>query len=149
MSVTKTMFAGLFVLILLVTRINAAEPVDVEAEAGKLMAMETEWSDKTGAKDLDGVMAFFAKDAIVIAPGEPPTIGLEAIRASTEASMAAEGVHVSFESVAAFVAPSGEMAWDYGTTRVELADGTVTDGNYLVVWTREGGEWKVAADIFN
>jgi hypothetical protein len=41
------------------------------------------------------------------------------------------------------------MAYDYGTATTKFADGSVLEGQYLVVWIREGGEWKVAADMFN
>lgn len=58
-------------------------------------------------------------------------------------------VLVSWKSEAAFVSSSGDMAYDYGRATTELADGTVIMGSYLVVWTKENGEWKVAADIFN
>jgi hypothetical protein len=41
------------------------------------------------------------------------------------------------------------MAYDYGTATTRMADGTETTGQYLVVWVKENGEWRVAADMFN
>jgi ketosteroid isomerase-like protein len=41
------------------------------------------------------------------------------------------------------------MAYDYGTASMTFPDGAVQSMKYLVVWVREDGEWKVAADMFN
>ena len=44
------------------------------------------------------------------------------------------------------------MAYEIGTYTMGLdaPGGRVEDeGKYVVVWTRVGGDWKVAADIFN
>ena len=40
------------------------------------------------------------------------------------------------------------MAFDYGKVTVSMADGSTTESFYLVVWQKEGGEWKVAADMY-
>jgi hypothetical protein len=41
------------------------------------------------------------------------------------------------------------MAYDYGAATTILADGSTLQGYYLVVWVKENGQWKVAADMFN
>ena len=79
------------------------------------------------------------------------------ILSSVAAVIAPILVPVISSSVAAVIAPilvpfissSGDMAYDYGRATTTLADGTVVEGSYLVVWTKEDGEWKAAADIFN
>lgn len=59
------------------------------------------------------------------------------------------GDAVSWRSDFALIAPSGDMAYDYGTASTKSADGSIVEGHYLVVWVKENGEWKVAADMFN
>jgi hypothetical protein len=41
------------------------------------------------------------------------------------------------------------MAYDRGKSSVALPDGSVLDGNYMVVWVRENGDWKAAVDMVN
>lgn len=80
---------------------------------------------------------------------EPPAEGHPNPPAGLGHAEATDGMSVSWEPQAVFVSSSGDMAYDYGRARTTLADGTVVEGSYLVVWTKEDGEWKVAADIFN
>jgi ketosteroid isomerase-like protein len=127
-----------------------AEPmIDQAAEAAAIKALETEWSDRFGAADVDGIMAMHAQNVVQLPPGSPALVGQEAVRASWEGMANTEGLSASWESTAAYVAPSGEMAFDYGIANVTLPDGTSEVSNYLVVWVREDGEWKVAADMWN
>jgi len=123
--------------------------VDIAAEEATIMALEKEWSDMFVAGDLDGISAILAKDTVLLAPGEAPIVGASNVRAATKAMLASGDVEVSWKSNAAFVAPGGDMAYDYGTATTKLADGSVVAGQYLVVWIRENGKWKVAADMFN
>lgn len=127
-------------------------PVDPAAERETLMALERAWSDMYGRGDVDGIAALLAGESVLLAPGLPPVVGRDSVAAATRTLLAAEaddGMSVSWEPRAAFVSSSGDMAYDYGRARTTMADGTVVEGSYLVVWTKEDGAWKVAADIFN
>lgn len=131
-----------------------SEPVavDLAAEGETLMALEREWSAMYGQRDLDGIAPLLASESVLLAPGLEAVIGRDSVVAATRALMSAEdadGMSVSWEPQAAFVSASGDMAYDYGQATTRLADGTVVEGSYLVVWTKENGEWRVAADIFN
>lgn len=126
--------------------------VDFAAERETLMALEREWSAMYGQRDVDGIAALLASESVLLAPGMGPVVGRDSVVAATRSLMSAEeadGMSVSWEPRAAFVSSSGDMAYDYGQATTTLADGTVLEGSYLVVWTKENGEWKVAADIFN
>ena len=125
----------------------ATQMVDTEAEAEAIMALETEWSSKFGAGDLDYVVNIHAADAIQLPPNAELVVGTEALRTAWSGMM--EGLTASWESTAAVVSASGDMAWDYGTATVTTPDGVTTPMKYLVVWVREDGEWKVAADMFS
>ena len=129
------------------TCLTLASP-GIADEAETIMDLEAQWSDHFGARNLDAIMALMAEDTVVIMPGAPPLVGREAVRAAT-ADMLASDAEVSWKSDFAFVAPSGDMAYDYGTATTRMADGTETTGQYLVVWVKENGEWRVAADMFN
>ena len=118
------------------------------SNSDEIAALETKWSGMFAAKDLDGVMALMAENSVLIMPGSPPIVGTEDIRKATEAMLATDDT-VSWESDFAFIAPSGDMAYDYGTATTRSPDGSVIKGHYLVVWVKESDGWKVAADMFN
>lgn len=150
MSVTRLLLSLLFLITMAACNSSPqSTTVDVAAEEAAIMALETKWSDMFGVGDLDGISVLLAKDAVLLVPGEAPIIGVGKVRAATQAMLGAGDVEVSWKSDAAFVAPGGDMAYDYGTATTKLADGSVVAGQYLVVWIKEDGEWKVAADMFN
>ena len=133
--------------------------IDAQTDTGSagleretLMALERMWSDMYGRGDVEGIAALLAEDSVLLTPGQSPVVGRENVIEATRALLAADaadGLSVSWEPQAAVISSSGDMAYDYGRATTTLADGTVVEGSYLVVWTREDGEWKVAADIFN
>ena len=126
--------------------------LDPAAERETLMALERKWSDMYGRDDVEGISALLAEDSVLLTPGQSPVVGRENVIEATRALLAADaadGLSVSWEPQAAFISSSGDMAYDYGLATTTLADGTVVEGSYLVVWTKEDGEWKAAADIFN
>jgi len=129
---------------------SAAVHLAEEREA--LMALERKWSELYGQGDVEGIAELLAEESVLLVPGEPPAVGRDSVLALTRellADEAADGVSVSWEPDTAFISSSGDMAYDYGRSTTTLADGSIIEGSYLVVWTKEDGEWKVAADIFN
>ncbi len=125
------------------------QAVDTSAEESAIMALESEWSDRAAAGDVDWIVALHAEDAVQLPPDAPLISGSEALRTAWEGMTGTEGLEVSWSSSVAKVAPSGDMAYDYGTATLTTPDGVAHPMKYLVVWVREGGEWKVAADMFN
>ena len=123
--------------------------LDVAAEAELIMDLERSWATAVAEGDIEGIMSYHAANAIVMPPGAPPIVGTEAIRADWQGMLDTEGLEVTWEPTEAFVAASGDMAYDYGTATVTTPDGVVSPMKYAVVWVREGGEWKIAIDMFN
>ena len=105
-----------------------------------------------GQGDVEGIAQLLTKESILLAPGHSPAVGRSDVSALTRALMdaeAADGVLVGWQSQNAVISSSGDMAFDYGQATSTLADGSVIEGSYLVVWIKQDGEWKAAADIFN
>lgn len=117
-------------------------------EENRIVDLESKWSGMFGERDLDGIMVLMAQDSVLIMPGSEPIIGIEGIRRATRSMLESED-QVSWESDFAYVSSGGDMAYDYGTATTKLSDGSSVEGYYLVVWIKEDGEWKVAADMFN
>ncbi len=141
-------------LVMLLTALAACnssskyEAIDTAAEVVAITQLESEWSEMFGARDLDGVAALMAQNTVLIMPGSEPIVGVDKVRAATEEMLKADG-EVSWASDFAFVAPSGDMAYDYGTATTKLADASIVKGKYLVVWVKEHDQWKIAAEMFN
>ena len=125
-----------------------APTIDPVAEASRLMQLEREWMEALHSGDIDAAMAYVANEPMIIMPDAAPVIGREAFQAVMQA-MIDDELHYSWKSEGAFVAPSGDMAYDRGKSSVVLPDGDVLEGNYMVVWVREDGAWKVAVDMVN
>jgi len=113
------------------------------------MGLERSWATAFAEGDIEGIMSYHAANAIVMPPGAPPIVGADAIRADWQGMLDTEGLEVTWEPTEAFVAASGDMAYDYGTATVTTPDGLVSPEKYVVMWVREGGEWKAAVDMFN
>ena len=139
-------------LVLSICAANANETPDTtgeaESQASHIVDLEATWSGMYAEGDLDGVMSLMAKNSVLIMPGTAPIVGKEDIRRATK-TMLESGDQVSWKSDFAYVSSSGDMAYDYGTASTKLADGSSVEGHYLVVWVKEDGKWKVAADMFN
>ena len=125
------------------------EQVDPAAEANAIIELETEWSDRFGADDVDWIVELHTEDAVQLPPGAPIVEGREALRDAWQSMADTEGLDISWSSSKAVVSPEGQMAYDYGAATLTTPDGETHDMKYLVVWVKEDGQWKVAADMFN
>ena len=125
---------------------QSASILDQADEAKKIMALETEWSNRFADGDIEWIMDLHATDAIQMPPNAPSVVGHEALRAQWEGMI--KGMDASFMSTEVHVAASGDMAYDIGTVTINGADGPIP-AKYLIVWLREDGKWKVAVDMFS
>ncbi len=128
----------------------APEPVfDAAAEAQVIMALERQWSQRLLADDVDWIVDLHAEDAWQLPPNAEPIVGHEALRAAWEAMALTEGLEITWETSLAKVSAAGDMAYDLGSATITTPDGLSQPAKYLVVWVRQGGRWKVAADMFS
>ena len=121
---------------------------EAATEEERIANLEVHWSELWGDRNLDGVMALWAQNSVLMMPGSAPILGIEDIREVTRTMLEPDD-EVSWRSDFALVSPGGDMAYDYGTTVTKLADGSTVESYYLVVWVKENDEWKVAAEMFN
>jgi ketosteroid isomerase-like protein len=118
----------------------------------QIRQLDRDWVAKVAAKDLAGTVAFYAKDGVLMAPGAPPAQGTAAITEGWRGILGLPNGSLSFAPTRIVVAKSADLAYETGTYNLgyDGAKGRVQDdGKYVVVWKKEGGRWKAAADIFN
>ncbi len=124
------------------------------AEAEELMQTSRQWSALVEAGDFAAALDYWADDAVVMAPGQPPLRGKAAIRAYIEATGAIPGFSISWEPLEAHVAASGDQAYMIERNRISVTDAdgqTITEQNKVVtVWKKQpDGAWKNVIDMWN
>jgi uncharacterized protein (TIGR02246 family) len=103
--------------------------------------------------DVDAILAQYAPDAEVLAPGNPRAIGRDAIRAlvtKLSGELQAGGVALELNDDDK-AAASGDLGWHSGSFVVKDTAGNVVDsGNYLAVMQRQAdGKWLMIRDTWN
>jgi uncharacterized protein (TIGR02246 family) len=133
---------------------SPANRVDVNSEAAELMRISREWSNVAASGNLEATLAYWADDAVMMAPGQPPLRGKPAIRKFVEASTAIPGFGIKWEPLEAHVSGSGDMAYLIERNMFSYRDSTgaqVTEPNKVVtVWQKQrDGSWKNVIDMWN
>lgn len=128
--------------------------VDIEAEEQRLMELSREWSDVAAGDDVEALISYWADDAVIMAPGQPPLRGKEAIREFVISTGEIPGFSVSWEPLEAHVSESGDMAYLIEQNQMTMPDSTgalITQYNKVVtVWKKqEDGSWKNVVDMWN
>jgi ketosteroid isomerase-like protein len=140
--------AGLFALSACGQKATDSAAFETEAKAGVRAFLP---AFNTG--DVDTIMAQYAPDAEVMAPGHPRAIGHDAIRALvTELSgqLQAGGITIAANDDDK-AAASGDYGWHSGSYVVKDSGGAVIDsGNYLAVMQHQAdGKWLMIRDTWN
>ena len=115
-------------------------------------ALNAQWVAAFKAKDYATIESLMAPDSLLLAPGNPPIQGAEAVVETWKAWGALPNVEITFGAKRVEAAASGDLAYDYGayTFAFDSDKGPFAEeGKYIVVWKKIDGAWKVAADIFN
>jgi uncharacterized protein (TIGR02246 family) len=131
---------------------TTAQPVDIAAEAQAIRTLSQQWLAAHRRKDVNGVLANYADDAVAVYGGTLLT-GAAAIRKNLEdefAKIARERPDYtpSWATTAVHVAPGGEMAYETGTYEDLWNERRSREGGHFVtVYRKVGGQWKVAHDM--
>jgi len=127
---------------------------DRHGAESELRALDEQWSATAARNDLDGTVAFYADDAVLLAPNAPIATDKKAIRESW-AGLLGPNTSVSWKWSRIEVAQSGELAYIYGSYKLTIGassvSGPVNDtGKFLEVWKKQpGGTWKCIVDTYN
>ncbi len=124
------------------------------SEGDKLMQLSRDWSAVAATGNLDTTLSFWADDAIIMAPGEPPLKGKTAIRGMLEGTSKISGFRISWEPKEVHVSSNGDMAYMIEETKITMQDSLgkpfTQNNKALTVWRKEpNGEWKNVVDMWN
>jgi uncharacterized protein (TIGR02246 family) len=128
-----------------------AEPaVDMAAVKAEIQAIENQWADAINKKDLAGLMAMYADDAISMPDGAPTLNGKVAIQKEQEKQFAEPkgNVTISFQTLDVF--GDGDIVTEYGTsTEKDDKGNTVTTGKYVATFKKTDGKYLCIREIYN
>lgn len=117
-------------------------------ERFNLLARDRDFSN--GVADIDKVLSFYAADASLCLPGMPIATGAANIRTAAQKFGAAPGFSIEWEPTDA--SATGDLGYIKGTYRMTTsASGQrkAVTGDYLEVWKKSGGDWKITAHFFH
>ena len=139
------------VALLLVACGPKAPKVDIAAEEKAIRDVSTHWLDLAKAKDAAGEAGLFAADGIAYVLHEEPAVGPAAYQAYASKEYADNPKEVpTWATTSVTVAASGELAVETGTyemTGMGPKGDKEDKGNFLTVYKKVNGAWKVAEDM--
>lgn len=149
----RAVTAGILAL-LVVGCPNAPAAVDQGAEVARLMQTSREWSAVASSGDIEAIIAYWDDDAVMMAPGQPPLRGKQAIREYVEGSATIPGFGVKWEPLEGHVSISGDLGYLVERNEFSYQDSTgtqITEANKVVtVWKKQAdGSWKNVVDMWN
>ena len=124
------------------------------ADASAIHALDEQWSATAARNDLEGTVAFYADDAVLLPPNAPIARDQKSIRESW-AGLLGPNTAVSWNVSKVEVAKSGEIGYLYGTYQLSIKDPkggpAINDtGKLLEIWKRQpDGKWKCIVDTYN
>jgi ketosteroid isomerase-like protein len=144
-------------VLLVVGFLSSALPAvagEMDAKAKMLAKLDDDWSKAAVARDVERVASYYAEDAIAYAPDMPIAKGRPAAKKVWAAYFADTTFAISWTTVHAEVAASGDIGYTAGTYEDSLTgpDGkrVVEKGKYLCVWKKmKDGTWKATHDMWN
>jgi uncharacterized protein (TIGR02246 family) len=132
--------------------VAAAPAPDATADEQAIRAINPAWFKAHQSGDVEGLVAIYADDAVINAPGAPPARGTAAIREAFTKEirdMTAAGLAQTSGRNPEF-AVSGDLGYEWNTYTVKDKSGkTVDTGKYVSVFTRRNGKWVIVRDIWN
>ncbi|MCG8580078.1 MAG: DUF4440 domain-containing protein [Bacteroidales bacterium] len=118
---------------------------DVKADIEKLNQVIM---DAISNKNPDAIVAHYTSDVVMLPSNHDPVIGIEAARQMWVDGFNYGMGHLEFITEEAIA--HGDMAQEHGTYKYFTPDKEMVDhGKYVVIWEKDGEQWKIAKDIWN
>jgi uncharacterized protein (TIGR02246 family) len=114
----------------------------------EIRALSEQWQRDVASQNIDAIVAIHAPDAVYMLSHAPLVKGSDAIRSGWGDMAKLPGLKLSWTPTKIEVA-SPTVATEYGTYTESFdgPNGKETDaGNYVVIWHKINGKWRVALD---
>lgn len=117
----------------------------IEGVDAAIRALEDTFDSQMRAGNVDGFMAMYADDVVLMPPNAPAFNGRAAVRQYWGGMLAAGSSDVDL--IPDDIQVSGDVAIERG--HYEVTKPFRDSGKYVVVWRNRGGKWLITHDIFN
>lgn len=129
--------------------VEAQPVVDLAAEEQTIRDSSQQWLAAEQGRDLLTVMSFMDADVVTIFDGKVVR-GRAAVEADTQARWEAMGdTNVEWATGSVEIAASGDLAYERGSWTLDpggLANPDAETGEFVCIWQKVDGEWKVVVD---
>ena len=121
------------------------QTVDIRSD---IRTADDAFEQKFNQGDAAGVAELYASEGMLFPPGSDVVKGKTAIQDFWQGAMNMGIKSVKLDIVE--VEQQGDTAIEVGRYQLKGAGGeTMDDGKFIVVWKREGNQWKLHHDIWN
>jgi uncharacterized protein (TIGR02246 family) len=123
-------------------------------DAAAIRTLDEQWSATAAKNDVEGTVAFYADDAVLLPGNAPIARDRKSIRESW-AGLLGPNTAVAWKVSKVEVAKSGDIGYLYGTYSLSIRDPkggpAVSDTGKLVeIWKKQAdGKWKCIVDTYN
>ncbi|MBI4512559.1 MAG: SgcJ/EcaC family oxidoreductase [Gemmatimonadetes bacterium] len=147
----KTSFAAVVALVVAACAPQAPGPLPAE-ELEKVKGLTQAFVQAFNAGDVNGLVATYADNAVVLPPGAELMRGADGIRQFFETGMAGPRGTLTVNTVETY--GEGGLAYEVGTYSYSVTDAAgmtqTENGKYMVVLRKQAdGSWKAVADTWN
>jgi ketosteroid isomerase-like protein len=114
-----------------------------ESAAAGIRAVHKEWTERTAAKDLDGLLEHIAPDIVSYEQvGRLQYVGIADVREVCRQGLASSPGRIYFDTPDLTVRVGGDLAVSWGLDRI-VADGSETRSRGTRVFQRQNGQWNM------
>ena len=114
-----------------------------ESAAEDIRAVQEEWTERTAAKDLDGLLEHLAPDIVSYEQVGPlQYVGIDDVREVCRRGLDSSPGRIDFDTPDLTVQVGGDLAVSWGLDRI-VADGSETRSRGTRVFRRQNGQWHM------
>ena len=132
---------------------TASATFDKNAARAEILGADSAFVRAMLAKNVDSLMPYYDESVVSMSEGAKAVKGIRDVRASYNEAVKGNLRDLTFQSGGVNFSDDGTMAWDYGTVSSTTNDAkgkpVKSSGNFLNVWKRVGGHWRIVAEISN
>lgn len=108
--------------------------------------------------DSETILSLFAEDATIYPNGLSPRVGKKALKdfwfAPSDSKTIITDYKIDLEEISgeknlAFATGSTEIKWTTTNTKTDKANNYASKGNFLTVFSKQKGKWKITKHIWN
>ena len=128
---------------------EAPAALDMDALKAEIQAMENAYAAAENAKDVEGILVYYADDAVNMPANEPVVVGKEAIRQRLMADFAEGDRHGTISFKVESIMAEGDLLVEAGSSIYTSEDGEESMGKYISVFEKRDGKYVCVRDIWN